>query len=612
MEEPFAMAISTSARDRATSGKAEEALRAKQIEQAEELLFSGPEATGFAKALFRGEFRGDALFPYPELPEKERGTVEQAVAAVTEFADTHIDAAAIDREADIPRSVVQGLARLGVLGMAAPTQWGGQGFSQMGYCRIMEVIGGHCSSTAVFVNAHHSIGLRALVLFGTPDQQARWLPPLASGEKLAAFALTEEQAGSDASNVQTSARPSDDGETYILNGSKRYITNGAIADVLTVMARTPDPRGGDSKVTAFLVTPDLPGFEVVEARMPKCGIRGTATARLAFHDMPVPATNILGPLGKGLKVALTVLDFGRTTFGASCTGAAKVCLAAATRHAASRRQFGRPLADLELIKKKLAYLAATAYAMEATTYQTAALIDRGAEDYMLETAILKVFTTEALWEGVNETLQVFGGQGYFSNEPYERMMRDARINTIGEGANEVLKAFIAMVGMRDIAVGLKDTLDGLKKPSSFLSTLWGFSRDHVGRLVRTPVVPVVNPMLRPMADSLGRRVARFGRSVERVLVTHREAILDREYVQERIADAAIALVTGACTLSRWDLSITQGRSTPAERTAAELYLRMAQRRFDRSLQALSQNDDRLTTAAADAALAESTDYQPSR
>jgi acyl-CoA dehydrogenase family member 9 len=606
------MAISTSAPDRASSHQADEALRAKQMEQAEELLFSGREATGFAKALFRGEFRGDALFPYPELPEKDRATVEQAVAAVSEFADTHIDAAAIDREADIPSSVIQGLARLGVLGMAAPTKWGGKGFSQMGYCRIMEVIGGHCSSTAVFVNAHHSIGLRALVLFGTPEQQARWLPPLASGEKLAAFALTEEQAGSDASNVQTTARPSDDGKTYILNGSKRYITNGAIADVLTVMARTPDPRGGDSKITAFLVTPDLPGFEVVEARMPKCGIRGTATARLAFHDMPVPATNILGPLGKGLKVALTVLDFGRTTFGASCTGAAKVCLAAATRHAANRRQFGRPLADLELIKKKLAYLAATAYAMEATTYQTAALIDRGAEDYMLETAILKVFTTEVLWEGVNETLQVFGGQGYFSNEPYERMMRDARINTIGEGANEVLKAFIAMVGMRDIGVGLKNTLDGFKKPSSFMSTLWGFSRDHLGRLVRTPVVPVVNPMLRPMAESLGRRVARFARTVEWVLITHRETILDREYVQERIADAAIALVTGACTLSRWDLSITQGRSTPAERTAAELYLRMAQSRFDRSLQALSQNDDSLTTAAADSALAAWSDYQPRR
>jgi alkylation response protein AidB-like acyl-CoA dehydrogenase len=606
------MAVTTSAPDRVAAQPTDKALREQQIRQAEELLFAGPELTGFAKALFRGEFRGDALFPYPELPANQRPTVEKAVDAVREFADKHIDAAAIDRDADIPRSVVEGLARLGVLGMAAPPQWGGQGFSQMGYCRVMEVIGGHCAATAVFVNAHHSIGLRALVLFGTPEQQARWLPSLARGEKLAAFALTEEQAGSDASNVQTTARPTDDGQTYVLNGTKRYITNGAIADVLTVMARTPDPRGGDSKVTAFLVTPDLPGFEVVEARMPKCGIRGTATARLAFHDMPVPATNILGPLGKGLKVALTVLDFGRTTFGASCTGAAKVCLAAAARHAANRRQFGRPLAELELIRKKIAYLAATAYAMEATTYQTAALIDRGAEDYMLETAILKVFTTEVLWQGVYETLQVFGGQGYFSNEPYERMMRDARINTIGEGANEVLKAFIAMVGMRDIAMGLKGTLDGLKKPGSFLPTLWNFTSGRLGRMVRTPVVPVANPMLRPMADSLARRVARFGRTVDWTLMAHREAILDRQYVQERIADAAIALVTSACTLSRWDLSISQGQTTPADGTAAELYLRMANRRFDESLRALSHNDDRLTTEASLAALQTLSAYRAAR
>src|SRR5207245_5718236 len=186
-------------------------------------------------------------------------------------------------------SVIEGLGKLGVLGMAAPPEFGGRGFSQLEYCRIMEVIGGHCSSTAVFVNAHHSIGIRALVLFGTPEQKARWLPSLVRGETLAAFALTETEAGSDAANVQTTATPSEDGRTYRLNGTKRYITNGGIAGVLTVMARTPDPKGGESKVTAFLVTPDLPGFEVVEARMEKCGIRGTATARLAFHDMPVPA-----------------------------------------------------------------------------------------------------------------------------------------------------------------------------------------------------------------------------------------------------------------------------------------------------------------------------------
>ena len=212
-------------------------------------------------------------------------------------------------------------------------------------------------------------------------------------------------------------------------------------------------------------------------------------------------------------------------------------------HAASRRQFGRPLADLELIKKKIAYLAATAYAMEATTYQTAALIDRGAEDYMLETAILKVFSTEALWQGVYETLQVFGGQGYFSDEPYERMMRDARINTIGEGANEVLKAFIALVGMRDVGEGLKTTLEGLKKPGTFLPTLWKLQRatTSVG-WCRRPRPGRHRRCSGRWPTALARRVARFGRTVERLLIANREAILDRQYIQERIADAAIALV----------------------------------------------------------------------
>jgi acyl-CoA dehydrogenase family protein 9 len=594
--------MSVTAPDRAGVSPMDDPERARQIRQAEELLFSEPAREGFAKALFRGEFRAGALFPYPELSADERTRVDPAVDAVRRFAEENIDAAAIDRAADIPRSVIEGLAKLGVLGMTAPVEYGGRGFTQSGYCRIMEVIGGHDPSTAVFVNAHHSIGIRALILFGTPEQKALWLPPLARGEKLAAFALTEKEAGSDASNVQTTATPSDDGRTFLLNGSKRYITNGAIADVLTIMARTPDPKGGESKVTAFLVTPDLPGFEVVEARMEKCGIRGTATAKLAFHDMPVPASNVLGPIGKGLRVALTVLDFGRTTFGASCTGAAKVCLELATRHAARRRQFGRPLADLELVKKKLAFLAASAYAMEATTYETAALIDRGAEDYMLETAILKVSSTEMLWNGVYETLQVHGGQGYFCDEPFERMMRDARINTIGEGANEVLKAFIALVGMRAVGEGLKATMEGLKRPSSFAPTLWRFGRDRLLRTVRMPVIPVVSPALRPFADLLARRVHRFAGAVEKALIRHREAILEMQYVQERIADAAIALVTASCTLARLDRAMAAGTSTELERSSGQLYLRMANRRFDQALGDLAHNDDPQTTAAASAAL----------
>ena len=168
-------------------------------------------------------------------------------------------------------------------------------------------------------------------------------------------------------------------------------------------------------MTAFLVTPDMPGFEVVEARMPKCGIRGTATARLAFHDMRVPKENILGPVGKGLRMALTVLDFGRTTFGASCTGAAKACLRLAVQHAKTRKQFGQPLAEFELVKKKIAYMAACAFAMEATTAECASFIDRGFEDYMLETAMLKVWSTDALWTIVNDALQIYGGQGYFTD-----------------------------------------------------------------------------------------------------------------------------------------------------------------------------------------------------
>jgi len=324
----------------------------EQKKQAEELLFSEKLKLGFAKSLFFGQFQADLLFPYPDLRPDEKPIVEKAVAEVRKFADESIDAAAIDRASDIPRSVIEGLAQLGVLGMTAPAEFGGRGFSQLGYTKILQVIGGHCSSTAVFVNAHHSIGVRALLLFGTRAQQERWLPGLISGKTLGAFALTEPEAGSDAANVQTMATLGDDGKTWILNGEKRYITNGAIAACLTVMARTPVVGSSETKVTAFLVTPDMPGFEVVEARMDKCGIRGTATARLKFTNMPVPAENILGPIGKGLRVALTVLDFGRTTFGASCTGVAKTVLKAAIAHAKKRVQFKETLSEFELVKRK--------------------------------------------------------------------------------------------------------------------------------------------------------------------------------------------------------------------------------------------------------------------
>lgn len=568
-------------------------LQQKQLQQAEELLFSGPQKAGFAKELFFGRFLTAAMIPYPRLPPAEYELGSQAVADVKSFVEQHLDAARIDQDCDIPVEVIEGLGRLGVLGMTVSREHGGRGFSQQNYCRVMEVIGGRCASTAVFVNAHHSIGLRGLELFGTAEQQARWMLPMASGRQIAAFALTEPEAGSDASNVQTTATPTADGRGFVLNGTKRYITNGAIAQVLTVMARTPDPKDPDGKITAFLVTPDMAGFEVVEARMPKCGIRGTATARLAFHDMYVPSENVLGKVGKGLKVALTVLDFGRTTFGASCTGAAKVCLDLSLTHARNRKQFGKSLGEFELIKQKLALMAADTYAMEAATYHTAALIDSGAEDYMLETAMLKVFASDRLWQIVNDALQIHGGAGYFSNMPLERMLRDARINLIGEGANEVLRCFVAMVGLRGVGEQLKGIL---KKPWTFGKLL------HL----RSPQLPTPHGLLAAPGREIGKQILRFANRCQMTLIQYREGILDREYIQSRLGDIATELFTASCVYSRLASLSDNPTLSAAERdrewSTGLFYLKTAMRRNRERFQALRDNDDAATNSLADALL----------
>src|SRR5213082_1167913 len=488
-----------------------DAQRQKEIQQAEELLFAGPQALGFAKGLFQGRFVADWVMPYPRMPAAQQTELDESLAELQQFLDEDLDAAEIDRQADIPRNVIDGLGRVGVLGATAPVEYGGRGFTQMANCKLLEEIGRRCASTSGFVNAHHSIGIRALLLFGTHEQKQKWLPKLVNGEQLGAFALTEREAGSDAANVQMQARPSEDGSHFILNGEKRYITNAAIAHELTVMARTPVPGSDKTAVTAFLVTPDMPGFEMLEERMPKMGIRGTATGRFALRDVKVPKENILGPIGKGLKVALTVLDFGRTAFGACCTGAAKTCLEMAIQHANTRKQFNKTLGEFELVKKKIARIAADAYAMEAMTTVTASLIDRGLEDYMIETAMLKVFTTERLWECINDVFQIHGGTAYMTDLPLERMMRDARINQIGEGANEVLTSFIALVGMRGPGEQFREILETLLKPTreGGLGKAWSAGMNRLGATVRLPDVPVRSSELRSLANELGRLIWRF-------------------------------------------------------------------------------------------------------
>jgi len=581
-----------------------DAQRQKEIQQAEELLFAGPQALGFAKGLFQGHFVADWVMPYPRIPAAQQPELDGTLTELRQFLDEHLDAAEIDRKADIPRSVIDGLGRVGVLGMTAPKEYGGRGFSQMANCKVLEEIGRRCASTSVFVNAHHSIGIRALLLFGTHEQKQRWLPKLSTGEQLGAFALTEKEAGSDAANVQMQARPSEDGSHFIMTGEKRYITNAAIADVLTVMARTPVPGSDKTAITAFLVTPDMPGFEMIEARMPKMGIRGTATGRFALRDVKVPKENVLGPYGKGLKVALTVLDFGRTTFGACCTGAAKTCLRLAIEHANTRKQFNKTLGSFHLVQKKIARIAADAYAMEAMTTITASLIDRGLEDYMLETAMLKVFTTERLWECINDVFQIYGGSAYFVDRPLERMMRDARINQIGEGANEVLTSFIALVGMRGPGMEFKEIYDTMMKPTRErgFARAWTAGKHRLGATVRVPEIPVRSPELRWFANQLGRLIRRFNVAVNRALITYREPILDMQLVQERIANAAMDLLASACVLSRQDAELQfaqrNGNSSTPDQLAADLFLRQSFRRIRSFLAGLTNNDDKSVLATA--------------
>ncbi len=308
-------------------------------------------------------------------------------------------------------------------------------------------------------------------------------------------------------------------------------------------------------------------------------------------------------LDKGLKVALTVLDFGRTTFGATCTGAAKFCMERAARHASTRVQFGQPIGTFELVKDKLAYMNAGTFAIEAATYMTAALIDSGHDDYMLETAMLKVFSTDTLWRIINDTIQIFGGKAYFTDEPYERMMRDARINLIGEGANDVLRAFVALVGMRDVGLELQGILKAIKRPLRNLGKLGSFAGQRLEAWFRPPEVRIHQADLHVDADRLGRLVARFATNVERLLRRYQEGIVDREYQLGRIGDGLIELYVSACVLRRLESLLSNAHDGAAglrrDLIAGRYYLRTAERRIRANLAALWDNDDGETTAAAD-------------
>lgn len=348
-------------------------------------------------------------------------------------------AAQIDKEKTVPKELLDKAAELGFFGVPFPEKYAGSGMGELGYCILMEELSKGCASTAITIGVSISIGATPIYVFGTEEQKQKYLIPLNQGKMIGAFSLTEAGAGSDASAMRTTA--TEDGDYYVLNGEKIYVSNGGIADVITTFALT-DKTAGVRGITSFIVETKTPGFKVARLEE-KMGIRGSTTAVIQLDNVRVPKANVLGKLGDGFKVAMRTLDTGRLGIGAGSIGMSKEVLNLATKHANERVQFGRPIAEQEAIQWMLADMAAGIYAMESMVYRTAWVADQGSTNFTRESAITKMFCSEVADDIIDKALQIHGGMGYMTDYPLERFYRDARISRIYEGTNEIQRLVIA-------------------------------------------------------------------------------------------------------------------------------------------------------------------------
>lgn len=554
------------------------------------------------KGLFGGQIVESALFPYPEPSAEERETVSTFLDSLRSFSKARVDPARFDREKRIPSEVVRGLADLGIFGLTIPEKYGGYGFSSSAYCRVMEEVGATDASLGILIGGHQSIGLKALLLYGTDEQKSRWLPALASGEMIAAFALTEPEAGSDAASIATTASFDAATNEFVLDGTKHWISNGGIAGFFTVFAKDValEVKDEHRRITAFAVTHDLPGLEVGPEEK-KLGLKGSSTVPLFLRELRVPAGNVLGARGAGFKVAVEVLNTGRTSLGAGCLGGAKAMIRAAALHARERRQFGSRIADFEMIRGKFARMAVSTYALESVVFLTAGLVDRGLSDYALEGAACKVFGTETVWSVINDALQIAGGNGFMEEYPYERALRDSRVNMIFEGTNEILRVLVALSGARDLASDLEEVARALKTPLNNLGVLSEF----VGRKIRGYVAPerleAVAPELAPEAELLTRYARSFAAAAETFVMKFGKGLIERQHQQERLANVAVDLYASFAVLSRASAAVRGGGGDRAagEVRVARAFIQAAKYRVVGELKEMEKNRDRERSAERD-------------
>ena len=568
-----------------------EAATTKQDTDSEE------KASSFAKSLFLGEIHEELVFPYPPSVLDKEPRVRELVDSLHEWSETKYDQRVAEENRWIGDDMIRDLGDRGLMGLYVPTEYGGQGLSQTGYCRVSEEFAQIDATLSVVMGVHQSIGMKGIVLYGTDEQKERFLPDLASGRKLAAFALTEPNAGSDAYGIESRAVKQPDG-SWKLNGHKRYIGNGSKAGVLVTFARA--EVDGKDKHIALILTPDMDGFEVGD-RYDTMGLRANDLRQLHFNDVRVPAENVLGEPGEGFRIAMHILNNGRLSLGTGSVGCSKWLLDRIIEHVREREQFGRPIGDFELVQEKIGWMVAFTFGLESMAYMTTGLVDTGVPDYSLESAICKVSGTEFMWYAANRALQLKGGEGYMRDEPYEKLLRDIRIFPIFEGANDVMRAFIALSGVKPLSEELQEMGDvGLGDPIGSIGVLADYVGGRIKRQVRPDRITKAHSELEKLADPVTDQVKRLRDVSETCLREHRKGFMERQFIQKRLSDAVSDIYAQVATLSRVTSIFEDQGVEPSgqERYIAETFCTRARRRVESSLDQVEHNDDDRMAAIA--------------
>ena len=575
--------------------KAEEKRSLEVAEAARETEWQKP---GFVAELFMGRLPLELVFPFPQQSSEDKSAGDEILATLKTFLAEHVDADAIDREKEIPVMVYKGLAEMGLMGIKLPKEYGGLGLSQVNYNRIIQLIASHCASTAVMLSAHQSIGVpQPLKIFGSPAQKEKYLPRLAAGE-VSAFALTEPGVGSDPSSMTTLATPTEDGEAYLINGEKLWITNGPVADLLIVMARSNDPAEERPEITAFIVEGNQDGLSTAH-RCDFMGLKGVQNGLLSFENVRVPKENILVGLGQGLRLALSTLNTGRLTLPAAAGGTMKQAIRMVREWSKQRVQWGAPVGHHEAVAARIARMAADTLAVESLTWLTSALADRGDTDIRLEAALAKLYCTETMWKTVDSALQVRGGRGYETADslagrgeapmPMERMLRDARINLIIEGTSEIMKLFIAREALDP---HLK--IAGASATSArvnFVQAAKYYARWYPKLWLPRRAIPQAKTLPRSLKRHL-RFVERASRMLARdlfhMLLRHRQGLQRKQQVLGRLVDSGAELFAMTAVLAR---AAAPDRPVGCE-ALADLFCRQARRRIKGWHKEIYCNDDR--------------------